>query len=78
MMGPPLTHIATDPANRAPNMTAEQYIRQSIIEPDACPAGNAEELRIDYPTGLMTPSNEYLELTQTEVEMLVKFLMQLK
>ncbi|MBI2872720.1 MAG: c-type cytochrome [Chloroflexi bacterium] len=34
-VGPDLTHIGTVAATRRPGMTAEQYIRQSILEPGA-------------------------------------------
>ena len=77
-IGPPLNQIATDAASRIPNMTAEQYIRQSIIEPNAYSAGTADGLRIDYPDGLMASFTEPLKLTPAEVEMLVEFLMKLK
>lgn len=34
-VGPPLTGIASTAANRVPGTSAEQYIRQSIMEPNA-------------------------------------------
>ena len=35
IVGPPLTHIATTAAGRLPNTGAEDYIRESILDPDA-------------------------------------------
>jgi mono/diheme cytochrome c family protein len=43
-LGPDLTHVATNAATRVEGMTAEEYIRQSILDPAAfispdCPTG---------------------------------------
>ncbi len=34
-IGPDLTHVATNAATRRPGMSAEEYIRQSILDPGA-------------------------------------------
>ncbi|HLA42320.1 MAG TPA: c-type cytochrome, partial [Aggregatilineales bacterium] len=33
IVGPPLTHIATTASQRIPNMSADEYIRESILNP---------------------------------------------
>jgi mono/diheme cytochrome c family protein len=35
LVGPNLTQIGTDAASRIPDLTAEEYIRQSILDPNA-------------------------------------------
>ncbi len=71
-VGPDLTYIGLTAGERVPDMSAEDYIRQSIMEPNAylapeCP--NTPCL-----PGIM-PQNFHLRLTDQQLEMLVSFLM---
>ena len=53
ILGPPLDGIATAAANRIDGYSAAEYIRESILEPDAHTAGTADGLAQDYQAGLM-------------------------
>ena len=68
-IGPDLTNIAVDAATRKPDTTAEEYIRESIREPEAflCEVELCTQ-------GLMTASVTG-GLTDDEVDLLVEFLM---
>ncbi len=68
-IGPDLTNIAVDAATRKPGVSAEEYIRESIREPEAflCEVELCTQ-------GLMTASVTG-GLTDEEVELLVEFLM---
>lgn len=71
-VGPDLTYIGLTASERVPGMSAEDYIRQSILEPNAylapeCP--NTSCL-----PGIM-PQNFHLRLTDEQVATLVAFLM---
>lgn len=71
-VGPDLTYIGITAAERVPNMTAEEYLRQSILEPNAylapeCP--NTSCL-----PGIM-PQNFHLRLTDDQLNTVVAFLM---
>ena len=68
-IGPDLTNIAVDAATRKPGTTAEEYIRESIREPEAflCEVELCTQ-------GLMTASVTE-GLTDEEVDLLVEFLM---
>ena len=72
LIGPKLTHIATDAATRKPPLSAEEYIRESIEDPEAfiCDVDRCTP-------GLMT--NAIVGgLGGDEVDALVAFLLTLK
>ena len=70
LIGPDLTHIATDAATRKSGMSAEQYIRESIKAPEVFVA-----LGVDRSTaGLMTEAITS-GLTDEQIDALVAFLM---
>ena len=62
--------IATRANERVSGMTAEAYLRASIIDPDAY-------IVEGYPAGLMLPDLEE-NLSQAQIDDLVAFLMTLK
>ena len=72
-MGPDLTHIGTDAATRQPGVSAEDYLRQSITEPEAFVAEGVERAV----PGLMLPALT-AGLTDEDVDALVAFLMEQK
>lgn len=73
LIGPELTHIGTDAATRKEGFTAEQYIRESIRDPEVfIPDGVVRNL-----PGLMTKAIVG-DLTDDEVDKLVAFLLTLK
>lgn len=70
IVGPSFYGLADRAANRIPGMSAEEYIRQSILEPDAYVVP-------DFPKGLMVQN--FIEiLTENQTDDLVAFLMTLK
>lgn len=73
LLGPDLTHIGTDAANRQPGVSAEDYLRQSITEPEAFVAEGVERAV----PGLMLPALT-AGLTDEDVDALVAFLMEQK
>ena len=78
-MGPPLTHIGSDAANRIPGYTAETYIRKSILASETHTAGTADGLAYDYPPGLMESTMATnANLSELDTQALVAFLMQQK
>ncbi len=70
LVGPSLAGVATRAATRVPGMSAEEYLRQSILEPDAYVVEG-------YPAGQMVPNLGEV-LTDEQVNDLVAFLMTLK
>ncbi|NPA06563.1 MAG: cytochrome c [Chloroflexi bacterium] len=68
LVGPSLAGIATTAAERVPGMSAEEYIRQSIVDPNAY-------IVEGFPEGLM-PS--YSDLPPEQIDALVAYLMTLK
>ena len=69
LVGPPLAGIGTVAGDRIPGMTAEQYILESIVDPDAYTLEG-------YPEGQML--DDYDErLTPAELEAMVAYLMTL-
>lgn len=75
-VGPDLTHTGTDAAARKPDMSAEEYIRESILDPNAFIAP-------ECPTGPCTAPSTMPpifgdKLTAKQLETLVKYLAQLK
>ncbi len=69
LVGPSFAGIATRAAERVPGMSAEEYLRQSIIDPDSYVVEG-------YPSGLMVPNFENT-LTTAQIDDLVAFLMTL-
>ena len=78
VLGPPLDGIASVAGNRISGYSAEEYIRESILEPDAYTAGAADGLSQDYQEGLMSATMAGIQLSDEDVEALVEFLLQLK
>ncbi len=68
LVGPSLAGIATTAAERVSGMSAEDYIRQSIVDASAYTVEG-------FPEGLM-PS--YTDLTPEQIDALVAYLMTLK
>ncbi|MGQ9491595.1 MAG: hydrogenase iron-sulfur subunit [Anaerolineae bacterium] len=68
--GPSLAGVATRAATRVPGMTAEAYLRQSLLEPDAYVVPG-------YPAGQMLPDLDK-RLSREQIEDLVAFLLTLK
>lgn len=71
VIGPDLTHIATEAANRQPGVSARDYITESIVDPESYVAADVERAV----PGLMTTAI-VANLTDADVEALVEFLMQ--
>jgi cytochrome c2 len=70
LVGPSLAGVASRAAARVPGMIAEDYLRQSIVEPDTF-------IVPDFPAGQMVPT--YLQiLSKEEIDDLVAFLLTLK
>ena len=69
-VGPSLAGIATQATSRAPGMTAEEYLRESILDPDAY-------IVEGFPAGLMLPDLEE-NLSPEQIDNLVAFLLTLK
>ena len=72
-LGPDLTNIATLAATRKPGMSADEYIRESIVDPEAFVPSDVE----GSTPGLMTPVITD-GLTTEQVDALVAFLLTLK
>ena len=70
LVGPSFAGIATRAATRVPGMSAEEYIRQSILDPDAYVVEG-------FQPG-MEPPNFAEILTEQQIDDLVAFLMTLK
>ena len=80
VLGPPLDGIGSAAANRIPGYSAEEYIRESIIEPDAYAAGTADGLSQDYDGNLMlsTMAGVLPSLSDEDIETLVEYLLALQ
>ena len=70
LVGPDLTHIATDAATRKPGLSNEEYIRESIVDPEGFIAQGVDRTL----PGLMTKAIVG-GLTDDEVDKLVAFLL---
>lgn len=70
IVGPSLAGIATRAASRIPGMSAEEYIRQSILQPNAYVVPG-------FPSGVMPPNFSEI-LTPEQIDDLVAFLLTLK
>ena len=80
VLGPPLDGIGSAAANRIPGYSAEEYIRESILEPDAYAAGTADGLSQDYDGNLMlsTMAGVLPSLSDEDIETLVEYLLTLQ
>ena len=80
ILGPPLNGIAASAASRIDGYTAEQYIRESILEPDAYTAGAADGFDQDYQAGLMlaTMAGILPSLSDDDINNLVDYLLTLQ
>ncbi len=67
IIGPSFDGVATAAIGRVPGLTAEEYIRQSIVDPDAFVVGGFEP-------GVMLPNFEDT-LTEEQIDNLVAFLL---
>ena len=77
-LGPPLDGIASVAERRRPGLSAEDYIRESIVEPDAYTVGTADGLDQDYQQGLMQATMAGIPLTDEDIENLVEYLLTLR
>lgn len=71
-VGPDLTYIGTTASERVPGMSAEEYLRQSILEPNAYLAPECPNTTC-LPN--IMPQNFHLRLTDDQVNTMVAFLM---
>jgi heme/copper-type cytochrome/quinol oxidase subunit 4/cytochrome c2 len=78
VLGPELSKIASVAGSRIPGYSAEEYIRESILEPDAYTAGTADGLSQDYQQGLMSATMAGIQLADEDVDALVEYLLSLK
>ena len=74
-IGPDLSHIATDGATRVDGLSAEEYIRESILDPTAylvtdCPTG-------DCPENVM-PADFTDKMIEADIDNLILFLLTLE
>ena len=75
VVGPDLAGVATAAAQRDPALTAEEYLRQSITDPDGIIAPLCRDN--DCPPGIM-PHSFGDSLTQAELDDLVAYLLSLE
>jgi mono/diheme cytochrome c family protein len=68
-LGPPLDHSGTVAATRRPGMSAEQYIRQSILDPGAYVVPGYQD---------SMPRDLGRDLSPTDLDALVAYLLSLK
>ncbi len=73
LIGPDLTHIGTDAANRKPGVSAEDYIREAVKDPEAFVAEGVDRATAGLMTNSITES-----LTEAQIEELVQFLLEQK
>ena len=69
-LGPDHTHIATDAEGREAGLSVEEYLRRSITEPSAFTSPDWEESE-----GLMEATVAPLNLTSSDIDALVAFLL---
>ena len=76
ILGPDQTHVGTWAANRIPGYTAEQYIRESIVEPCAYNVTPADDgIEANYDCKLMEITMKSIFLSDAEIDALVAFLL---
>jgi len=68
-LGPPLDHIGTVAATRRPGASAEEYLRQSILDPGAYVVPGYQD---------SMPRDLGRDLSPTDLEALVAYLLSLK
>jgi mono/diheme cytochrome c family protein len=68
-LGPPLDHIGTVASTRRPGMSAEEYIRQSILDPGAYVVPGYQD---------SMPRDLGRDLSPTDLDALVAYLLSLK
>ena len=73
LIGPDLTHIATDAGTRRPGMSAEQYLRESIVDPEVFIPTGIERATAGLMTEAITSG-----LTDEQVDALVAYLLTLE
>ena len=73
MVGPDLTHIGSEAASRKPEMSAEEYLMESIKNPEAFVAEGVERAMPGLMTAAVTAN-----LTDEQVDGLVAFLLEQK
>ena len=79
ILGPDLTHVASTAGGRIPGLSAEEYIRESILEPDAYTVTAADEgIDQDFTVGLMQATMAGIVLSDEDVENLVEYLLTLQ
>ena len=78
VLGPELSKVASVAGSRIPGYSAEEYIRESILEPDAYTAGTSDGLSQDYQQGLMSATMAGIQLADEDVDALVEYLLSLK
>jgi cytochrome c2 len=66
LVGPSLANIGADAGSRVSGQSAEEYLRQSIVEPDA-------HVVEGFSPGIM-PSNYGTQLTEQQINVLVAYL----
>jgi mono/diheme cytochrome c family protein len=70
LVGPSLAGIGSQAGERVDSLSAEEYLRQSILKPD-------DHLAEGFPAGVM-PKTYQENLNQDEIESLVAYLISLK
>jgi mono/diheme cytochrome c family protein len=68
-LGPPLDHVGTDAATRSPGLSAEEYMRQSILDPGAYLVPGYQD---------SMPRDLGRDLSPTDLDALVAYLLVLK
>ena len=76
VLGPDLTGIGAAAETRVPGMSAAEYLRESIVDPDAYIVGMADGLDSDYVGGLMGQTIGGVALSDAQVDALVEFLLE--
>jgi mono/diheme cytochrome c family protein/heme/copper-type cytochrome/quinol oxidase subunit 4 len=79
VLGPDLTHVASIAGSRVAGYSAEEYIRESVNEPDAYTVTSADDgVDQDFQEGLMVATTSTLGLTEEDVNELVDYLLTLR
>jgi mono/diheme cytochrome c family protein len=68
-LGPPLDHVGTAAATRRPGLSAEEYLRQSILDPGAYVVPGYQD---------SMPRDLGRDLSPTDLDALVAYLLSLK
>ncbi len=73
VLGPDLTNIGSVAAERIPGYTAEEYIRESIVDPCAYTAPHVESCEL-----MDSTLTSFISLSEEEIDALVAFLLEQK